>query len=324
MERTTFLSDTNEILDTIKRLIRDAEDNYGIEVAFWGKGAETLIPSHGCGRIICNLGHPGTNPHVIDKIRSNANVSVRYLDSLHAKVVVSDQGSFVGSSNLSEAALGITTSMGLWREAGVFLEPSNMAAKKAWTWFEALWEMASPVEDTDIAEAAARWENETLSESPYRKSGPLADLKINGERVAATTYRLHELQLFAQRLEFSFEPDMMIMASLSFQALYDELMGIPARRPSDPQSTGPNRKAAGQAANVLWAQSGAEPLARLRTPKGTIQVADPKVFLDRSVASGLSDRVWEFLNKLAAQSRGDGNDAYHYWAGEVVSKHNIE
>ncbi|MDP9687709.1 UNVERIFIED_ORG: hypothetical protein J2W82_001365 [Pseudomonas mohnii] len=53
-------------------------------------------------------------------------------------------------------------------------------------------------------------------------------------------------------------------------------------------------------------------------------MADPKVFLDRSVASGLSDRVWEFLNKLAAQSRGDGNDAYHYWAGEVVSKHNIE
>lgn len=51
---------------------------------------------------------------------------------------------------------------------------------------------------------------------------------------------------------------------------------------------------------------------------------DPRVFLDRSGDLGLSDRVWEFLNKLAAQSRGDGNDAYHYWAGEVVSKHNIK
>ncbi|MEE4675477.1 phospholipase D family protein [Pseudomonas alliivorans] len=323
MERTTFLSDTNEILHTIKRLILDAEDGYGIAVAFWGKGAEILIPNHGYGRIICNLGHPGTNPHVIEKIRSNANVSVRYLDSLHAKVVVSDQGSFVGSSNLSEAALGITTPNGEWQEAGVFLEPSNMAAKKAWRWFEALWEIASPVGDVDIAEAAARWEGEALSESHYRKSGPLADLKLKGEMEAATTYRLHELQLFAQRLENSFQSDVMTMASHSFQELYDDLMGIPARQHGDPQSTGPNRKAAGQAANVLWAQSGSEPLARLKTPKGTIQVNDPKMFLKRSAASGLSDRVWEFLNKLAAQSRGDGNDAYRYWAGEVVSKHNI-
>lgn len=323
MERTTFLSDTNEILNTIKRLIHDAEDDYGIAVAFWGKGAETLIPSHGSGKIICNLGHPGTTPHVIEKIRSNANVSVRYLDSLHAKVVVSDQGSFVGSSNLSEAALGITTSIGEWREAGVFLEPSSMAAKKAWSWFDALWEMASPVEDADIADATARWEKEALSEGPHRKSGPLADLKIKGELGAATTHRLYELQLFAQRLECSFESDAMTMASHTFQALYDDLMGIPARRHGDPQSKGANRKAAGQAANVLWAQSGAEPLARLKTPKGTIQVDDPRVFLDRSGDLGLSDRVWEFLNKLAAQSRGDGNDAYRYWAGEVVSNHNI-
>lgn len=323
MERTLFLSNTNEISRTIKRLIHDAEDDYGIAVAFWGKGAETLIPSHGCGRIICNLGHPGTNPHVIEKIRSNANISVRYLDSLHAKVVVSDQGTFVGSSNFSEAALGITTSVGEWREAGVFLEPSNMAAKKAWTWFEALWEMASPVEDADIAEAAARWENEALSESPYRKSGSLTDLKIKDEMGAATTHRLHELRLFAQRLECSFEPDAMTMASHSFQALYDELMGIPARRHGEPQSTGANRKAAGQAANVLWAQSGAEPLARLRTPKGTVPVSNPKVFLDRSAASGHSDRVWLFLKKLAEQSRRDGNETYQYWAGQVVREHGI-
>ncbi|WP_240364283.1 hypothetical protein [Pseudomonas syringae] len=230
----------------------------------------------------------------------------------------------MGSSNFSEAALGITTSMGEWREAGVFLAPSNMAAKKAWSWFEALWKMASPVEDADIAEAAARWKNEALSERPYRKSGPLADLNIKGEMGAATTHRLHELQLFAQRLEYSFESDRMTMASDSFQELYDDLMGIPARPHGDPQPTGSNRKAAGQAANILWAQSGAEPLAQLKTSKGTIQVANPKVFLDRSVASGLSDRVWEFLNKLAEQSRGDGNDAYHYWAGEVVNRHNIE
>ncbi len=35
--------------------------------------------------------------------------------------------------------------------------------------------------------------------------------------------------------------------------------------PQRPVSTGPDRKAAGQAANLLRAQSGAEPLARLRT-----------------------------------------------------------
>jgi hypothetical protein len=56
-----------------------------------------------------------------------------------------------------------------------------MAAKKAWVWFDALWEMASPVEDTDIAQAAARWEKEALSDSPYRRSSPLADLKLSDE-----------------------------------------------------------------------------------------------------------------------------------------------
>lgn len=323
MERTTFLSDTNEILHTIKCLILDAEDGYGIAVAFWGKGAETLIPNHGSGRIICNLGHPGTNPHVIDKIRSNGNVSVRYLDSLHAKVVVSDQGSFVGSSNLSEAALGITTSTGEWQEAGVFLEPSNMAAKKAWRWFEALWEIASSVGDADIVEAAARWENEALPDSPYRGLGPVNDLNLGDAPGEPTKYRLHELQLFAQRLEFSFDPDVMTMASPSFQTLHDALMGIPARLPGEHLSTGSNRKAAGQAANILWAQSGSEPLARIRTPKGTIQVTDPKIFLDRSVASGLSEGVWSFLSRLAKRGGGDGNDAYTYWASQVVRKHSI-
>jgi hypothetical protein len=51
MERTTFLSDTSEILDTIKQLIGDAEHEYDIAVAFWGKGAETLIPVNGQGKL---------------------------------------------------------------------------------------------------------------------------------------------------------------------------------------------------------------------------------------------------------------------------------
>lgn len=171
---------------------------------------------------------------------------------------------------------------------------------------------------------STRWGKEALSDGPYCRSGPLADLKLSDESGAVTKYRLHELQLFAQCLECSFESDVMTMASHSFQALYDDLMGIPARRHGYPLSTGPDRKAAGQAANLLWALSDAEPLARLRTKKSTNPVADAQEFLDRSRASGHSDRFWRLLKRLAERSGGDGNDAYQYWAREVVRKDSIE
>lgn len=50
------------------------------------------------------------------------------------------------------------------------------------------------------------------------------------ESAAATKYRLHELQLFALRLECSFEPGVMTMAYHALEALHDDLVGIPAGR----------------------------------------------------------------------------------------------
>lgn len=70
------------------------------------------------------------------------------------------------------------------------------------------------------------------------------------ESPAATKYRLHELQPFALHLECSFEPGVMTMAYHALEALHDDLVGIPAVG-IDLLSTGPDRKSAGQTANLL-------------------------------------------------------------------------
>ncbi|MDH1341362.1 phospholipase D family protein [Ectopseudomonas oleovorans] len=319
MEQPLFLSGSEQILDAIKQLIGDGDD-YGIAVAFWGTGSETLIPQEGQGRIICNLTHPGTNPNVIERINSYPNVQIRYLDNLHAKVVVSDNGTFVGSANFSEAALGISSSSAQWLEAGVLIDPGSREAKKAWKWFETLWTQAALIEDEALSQAKARWAEHKLQEGPYGVVNHAPTLMFDDGLEHAGKHCLGELKLFAQRLDQPFGRDVMTMASDPFQKLYDTLMGVPAQA----KPTGASRKAAGQAANLLWAQSGGDPKARLTTDEGTILVSDPKIFLKRSQDTRNYERVSQFLIKLAEEGRDNVDEAYRFWAGVVIKQHKIK
>lgn len=73
-------------------------------MAFWGKGAESLIfprPPH--LQIVCNLKSGATNPKVIESI---PRAFVRQHDALHAKVYIGDDTAIICSANASANGLG--------------------------------------------------------------------------------------------------------------------------------------------------------------------------------------------------------------------------
>jgi hypothetical protein len=153
-------------IEEIRRLI-ERSDKVDMAVAFWGKGAEDLLPSQTNQRvrIVCNLASGGTNP---DPIRSllKRNYDVKQLHNLHAKVVIGNGIAIVGSANHSTNGLQLEgpTSNG-WSEAGLLSDdPKDLAAIS--DWFESEWERARPIskEDLDAAEVAwrARFANRPL------------------------------------------------------------------------------------------------------------------------------------------------------------------
>jgi hypothetical protein len=126
-----------------------------IAVAFWGDGAESIISPGRQYQIICNLAHGGTNPAVIRTLRAMANVKVRHLPDLHAKVVVAEKKAIVGSANFSAAGLGLTTSgPPSWLEAAAVIDAADVS-----TWFDSHWLSAREVSDVVLAQAELAWAN---------------------------------------------------------------------------------------------------------------------------------------------------------------------
>ncbi|MEQ8651221.1 MAG: phospholipase D family protein [Kiloniellales bacterium] len=151
--------ETAEATDQISNLIKSG--NPRLAVAFWGDGAAKrlglLSNTSGC-QVICNLKMGGTNPREI-KLLLDAGVSVRQLDTLHAKVYLADGGALVGSSNAS--ANGLSFQGGEcsgWEEANLRVEsgPTHDAIAK---WFEQLWQSgeARPVTKSDLTLAQEIW-----------------------------------------------------------------------------------------------------------------------------------------------------------------------
>ncbi|MFZ3184307.1 MAG: phospholipase D family protein, partial [Pseudomonas sp.] len=113
-----FLSE-DAYLANVKSLLAESTA-VDIAVAFWGRGAEPLIPQKGKKlRILCNLGMGGTNPEVISTLRTYPSVEIKNLDRLHAKVMIGDQQAIIGSANCSANGLNFEgEELAGWHEAG--------------------------------------------------------------------------------------------------------------------------------------------------------------------------------------------------------------
>lgn len=153
-----FLGHNQQIRDCVTRLIEthDAAEPIAIAVAFWGAGAESLLPADKHFRVICNLAMGGTNPAVIESLMARAGTEVRHLSDLHAKVILASAGALVSSANFSANGLGLEGGNG-WREAGVSIAANDPEFVKVFGWFEQQWRAALPVDAPVLARARTAW-----------------------------------------------------------------------------------------------------------------------------------------------------------------------
>lgn len=151
-----FLTADN-YLKSVENLL-DESKTIDIAVAFWGQGAELLIPQAGKKlRIVCNLSMGGTNPKVIKYLQTYSSVEIKALNRLHAKVMIGDQQGIVGSANCSANGLNYEgDELTGWYEAGFRIADAAQLEHMR-TWFDSLWAEAQPITESMLNDAAHIW-----------------------------------------------------------------------------------------------------------------------------------------------------------------------
>lgn len=180
-----FLSSKN-YLEQFRCLVKKSE-NLSLAVAFWGKGADTLIEKEWTGktlRILCNLGSGGTNPKVIRnllKLRDiSSGIQILLQDNLHAKVAVSEATAIVGSANLSANGLGFEDVECInWQEAGMLVH-DTVQVSEVQQWFDEQWAHGEEVTEERLASAEEQWRrsrhNRLIGTNSFAKT-PLTALR---------------------------------------------------------------------------------------------------------------------------------------------------
>lgn len=158
-----------------------SSDELSIAVAFWGTGAVDLIrKANGKPvRIICNLTSGGTNPKVISEIKKLPAVSLRWLDTLHAKVILGNRAGIVGSANFSINGLQLngesTTS---WHEAGILTKDLQEIGQMR-AWFDQEWELAENINNEALERAAIAWDARRVHRPVISDAKSILDLPLH-------------------------------------------------------------------------------------------------------------------------------------------------
>ena len=156
-----FLKDSEAIRTAIHDLVtgHTVDEPIGMAVAFWGDGAERMLPSGRHYQVICNLSMGGTNPQVIRQLMTRPDVEVLHMPDLHAKVVVAADGAVVSSANFSANGLWLegAPSTG-WQEAGMFIPAADPEFVQVYGWFAQRWREAKPVTEDVLEQAMRQWQ----------------------------------------------------------------------------------------------------------------------------------------------------------------------
>lgn len=128
-------------------------------VAYWGNGLpEDRLPEG--SRIVCDLNSTGCNPLAIERLFKKGVYEIRYLDHLHAKVVLGAEGAVVSSANFSRNGLyGEDLSSTFNKEAGIFVSKTVDvdALKDIQAWFDELWKGSQEATQPVISEAIEKY-----------------------------------------------------------------------------------------------------------------------------------------------------------------------
>lgn len=144
-----------DLMDRLAKAFRT--DRRGrFAVAFWGAGAAARIgiKKNDDVEVICNLPQGGTNPAEIERLMK-LGVKVRQHSRLHAKIGITGDLSFVGSSNMSTNGLGVEgDETAGWEEANIVCagDPFDVASR-----FRALWKDARTILPEDLKQAKVEW-----------------------------------------------------------------------------------------------------------------------------------------------------------------------
>lgn len=156
-----FLGSAYDIAEEMRELFRShsSDKPIRIAVAFWGQGADAIIRNAPRQyQIICNLKSGGTNPQVVRSLKALANVSIIQLDTLHAKVVITDGGALISSANVSTNGLALEgNDSRTWQEAGVLVPSAALVRMNIVEWFQRLWEQGRRIDEYDLERASLAW-----------------------------------------------------------------------------------------------------------------------------------------------------------------------
>ena len=136
--------------DAVKEIIRDRSD-LRIAVSYWGReilsrlGLRERFENGGNNvKVICDLRHIACRREPIEEM-VDANVPLKLLDFLHAKVWISDSQLIVGSANSSRSALHFTVLVrNTNEEAGLLIRDTSTIAD-AKRWFDERWNSQNSV-----------------------------------------------------------------------------------------------------------------------------------------------------------------------------------
>ncbi|ASP49453.1 phospholipase D family protein [Cognaticolwellia beringensis] len=175
-----------------------------IAVAFWGEGAVDFLSTCSRVKIVCNLLSGGTNPEVIQKLRSKPNIEIRHSSLLHSKVTITENGAIVGSANYSANGLSLDDGKS-WVESAVYILPNSDEYPAISSWFWELWLSCDEVSNQEIAKAKEIWNLKSkiksnsvqlkkVSKVPNLTEEELFEGKIKGENGIrmASSQILHE------------------------------------------------------------------------------------------------------------------------------------
>ncbi|MCK9988469.1 MAG: hypothetical protein AzoDbin1_04941 [Azoarcus sp.] len=176
----------------IETLVKNA-DKLDIAVAFWGKGAEALLPRKTKNiRILCNLTSGATNPNVIQNLQA-AGFEVRNKADLHAKVAISDKAAIIGSANYSANGLNLEgTELAGWIEAG-YLTKSEHDLSQMDNWFAIQWDKGERIDHDMLEEARLLWKLRSSTRiKSQRKAGSFLSIpsyEIEGRDIVLAFWR---------------------------------------------------------------------------------------------------------------------------------------
>nr|WP_274522953.1 phospholipase D family protein [Ectothiorhodospira haloalkaliphila] len=223
-------------------------------------------------KIICNLNSGGTNPYVIQKLRSRANVEVRHSDRLHSKITITDQAAVVGSANYSKDGLGFSSEIATgWIEAAFLVSSNNSEYATIRSWFWDLWLSCKEISNQDIIKAKECWDGKTNNKENQQGSSK--------EKVE----ELREQDLFKSRITGN---NKIRMASSMIEEEYSKIDKINKY----------NVRIPAYVSYLLWTFSGKQ--METNIPETPVYF-DPQQVLDRAKSKSNQEQMIFLIDQLA-------------------------